>query len=175
MVVSRRRDSKKGSHYTRCLLGHGGRLLGILWEALGQLRPRIGVSSRGTRATLISVSLASMSGIRADQLGYSVEDRCKLVPLPEKKEHRGFLLAKRSQYLSDPKLFAWPNMLPAVAEAVKKDEDGNAFGFFGTYSGTLNPSINHLTNVGPMDRPLWLQEVARSKFMVCRMIQPTMA
>lgn len=57
-------------------------------------------------------------------------------------------------------------MLPQVAEAVPKDADGKAFEFYATFSGNLNPKLDRIRNVGPMDRPLWLEEVAKSKFMV---------
>jgi hypothetical protein len=95
-----------------------------------------------------------------------VEDRCKQVPYHEKKEHRGFLLAKKAEYFNDHQKFSWPGILPAVAEGVPTDEDGKVFRFFGTYSGVLKPEIGGIQNVGPMPRPKWLEEVAKSKFMV---------
>lgn len=59
-------------------------------------------------------------------------------------------------------------MLPSIAESMAKDEEtGKAFEFFGTFSGSLNPKLDRIHNVGPLDRPLWLEEVAKSKFMVC--------
>lgn len=64
-------------------------------------------------------------------------------------------------------------MLPQIAETVPKDAEGKDFEFYGTFSGTMNPSLDHLRNVGPLDRPLWLEEVAKSKFMVC-LIWPTL-
>lgn len=157
---------KKESHFTRCWLGLGGRQLGTPWERLGRSLQRTGDSSRETRETHISVSHRTHSCCQADKSGYSVEDRCKQVPFHEKKEHRGFLLAKRAEYINDKKLFSWPDMLPSVAESVPKNSDGKDFEFFGTYSGTLNPKLDHIRNVGPLDRPIWLEEVAKSKFMV---------
>lgn len=59
-------------------------------------------------------------------------------------------------------------MLPDIAEAMPKDAEGKDFEFFATFSGTLNPKLDHMRNVGPLDRPLWLEEVAKSKFMVSR-------
>ena len=80
------------------------------------------------------------------------------------------MLAKRAEYINDHKLFSWPNMLPEIAEGIPKDINGQEFEFYGTFSGTLNPKLDHLRNVGPLDRPIWLEEVAKSKFMVCRLV-----
>jgi hypothetical protein len=107
------------------------------------------------------------TGFELNWKGYSVEDRCKLVPYHEKKEHRGFLLAKKADYLNDHQKFSWPGILPSIVDSVK-DDNGKPFEFFGTFSGTLNPLIGGIRNVGGLPRPQWLEEVAKSKFMVSR-------
>lgn len=117
-----------------------------------------------TRARMIVWPITTML---IQNTGYSVEDRCRQIPFREKKEHRGFLLAKRAEYINDHKIFSWPDMLPQIAESVAADAKGNEFEFYGTFSGTLNPKLDHLRNAGPLDRPIWLEEVAKSKFMVC--------
>jgi hypothetical protein len=45
------------------------------------------------------------------------------------------------------------------------DDKGNNFEFVATASGTLDPELA-VRNIGLFPRDKWLQEVAKSKFMV---------
>jgi hypothetical protein len=104
---------------------------------------------------------------RTDPLGYSVEDRCKLTPFVphDQREHRGLTLAKRAEYFTSSQSYAWPGILPSIASKMPVDDKGNKFEFVATASGTLDPELA-VRNIGLFPRDKWLQEVAKSKFMV---------
>jgi hypothetical protein len=99
-------------------------------------------------------------------LGYSVEDRCMLTPfVPHaEREHRGVTLAKRAEYFTS-ETYAWPGFLPTIVDKMPPDDKGNKFEMVATASGTLGKDIG-VRNIGQFPRDRWLQEVAKSKFMV---------
>ncbi|KAK8846595.1 hypothetical protein IAR55_005681 [Kwoniella newhampshirensis] len=98
-------------------------------------------------------------------LGYSVQDRCERIPFYEQREHRGLVLAKRADYMTGNNM-AWPDILPDIISSVPQDENGRAFELLATASGSLGDKFKGVRNVGPMDRNSWLNEVAKSKFML---------
>lgn len=120
----------------------------------------------------MSVSRGALLLDRSRELilvGYSVEDRCMLTPfVPHaEREHRGITLAKRAEYFTSD-TYAWPGMIPKLVDKMPLDDNGNKFELIATSSGTLG-SDTGVRNVGQLPRDKWLQEVARSKFMVSEM------
>lgn len=106
-------------------------------------------------------------------LGYSVEDRCMLTPFVphDQREHRGLTLAKRADYFTEKEHYAWPGLLPKIIPRMPEDTKGNKFEIVATAGGTLDKELG-VRNIGTFPRERWLQEVAKSKFMVSPPLSP---
>ena len=108
-------------------------------------------------------------GSRADKTGYSVEDRCMLTPfIPHsERSHRGLTLAKRADYFTPTQSYAWPGLLPKIIDRMPPTDNGGGekFEIVATAGGTLDADLG-VRNLGTFPRERWLQEVAKSKFMV---------
>jgi len=81
------------------------------------------------------------------------------------REHRGLALAKRADYFTPVQSYAWPDLLPKIIDKMPADEHGNPFEIVATAGGTLDKDLG-VRNIGTFPRERWLQEVAKSKFMV---------
>jgi len=109
----------------------------------------------------------------ADAVGYSIEERCKKIPVPEVKDHRAILLGKRLSYFEPPEM-AFPgigSIVPQIAPEVSY-ENGEVTSRNFTLVTTASvrwdeqfpePGVEIVRDLAQMG---WTQEVAGSKAMV---------
>lgn len=81
------------------------------------------------------------------------------------REHRGLTLAKRADYFTASEHYAWPGLLPKIIDRMPANDKGEKFEIVATAGGTLDKELG-VRNIGQFPREKWLQEVAKSKFMV---------
>jgi hypothetical protein len=109
----------------------------------------------------------------ADEQGYSIESRCRAVPLPEHREHRALALGKRPEYFGrDWKDFMWPDLLPPIIKKMPaKVNSSGTFDFeiISTAEGGLTDFADQgFRNLGLQTQSNWNQILAASKILVSR-------
>lgn len=102
--------------------------------------------------------------------GYSIEKRCKAIPIPEEREHRALILGKDTAYFkADRNMF--PGMLASTAASMPEfvHENGTREAFKLTaVAGGRHQELDEkgIENLGFMPMADWYQEVAKSKMLV---------
>ncbi|WVQ82380.1 hypothetical protein IAT38_004508 [Cryptococcus sp. DSM 104549] len=118
-------------------------------------------------------------GVGNHYIGYSIETRCRAVPLPEERKHRGIILGKKKEYF-DPDYIGhmWKGVLPGAIDAMPSEHNETSgedveFELIATGGRKIEegetPDVlyeSKIHNLGPKPQKEWYQTVASSKFML---------
>lgn len=103
-------------------------------------------------------------------LGYTIENRCMAIPVPEKKNHQALILGKNPSYLTVARNRFSGLLAPAAATIPhEKDEDGNDVPFqIVAVAGQKGEEVEEdgVLNKGMLPMPKWYNEVAHSKVLI---------
>nr|XP_018264695.1 uncharacterized protein I303_02872 [Kwoniella dejecticola CBS 10117]OBR86853.1 hypothetical protein I303_02872 [Kwoniella dejecticola CBS 10117] len=114
-------------------------------------------------------------GVGNHYLGYSLETRCKAIPLPTHKEHRGMALGKYAKYFNtSSRDWVWgkEDILRQAILDMPHSNKGEKFEMIATgghddgRTGAHELMYKGIRNMGGLPQDEWYQTVAASKFLL---------
>nr|XP_019012094.1 uncharacterized protein I206_02933 [Kwoniella pini CBS 10737]OCF50875.1 hypothetical protein I206_02933 [Kwoniella pini CBS 10737] len=115
------------------------------------------------------------NGVGNHYLGYSLETKCRAIPLPSKKEHRGMVLGKYAKYFDVTSLdWTWgtKDVLGKAISAMPDEINGEKFEMIATgghddqRTGEHELMYKGIRNLGGLPQHEWYQTLAASKFLL---------
>ncbi|WVW80125.1 hypothetical protein I302_102100 [Kwoniella bestiolae CBS 10118] len=122
-------------------------------------------------------ALSNKGGEGNHYLGYSIESRCRAVPLPSSRHHRGMALGKYAKYFntsSSEWVWGKDDILGKAISSIPPSEEGEheKFEMIATgghdddKTGKHEDMYKGITNLGKLPQDEWYQTLASSKFLL---------